>query len=256
MNSSPIIHDVLESHELYGWPDRGRVLFSCEHASNRLPEFAEPEPADLPWMQTHWAYDIGVADLVRELVRRTESMAVLSRFSRLLCDANRDPNDPAAILPRVEQHVLGFNEFMAVQERSERIERYHKPYHDAIDELIQRRLPEGGDFLLLSMHSFVPALYGLQRNLDVGVLFNPYESVARRLAGTIKAQGLITALNEPYSGRRGLIYSAARHGLGNQVIYLELEINQALLASRASRREVAGALAEALKGIKLRKSTR
>jgi predicted N-formylglutamate amidohydrolase len=250
------VHEVDEASEVIGWPGHGRLVLSCEHASNRIPAPIRAGKLDKPWLATHWAYDIGAAELVREVVRNTGSVAVLSRFSRLICDANRDPTDPTVIVPRVEQHPLGFNEFISGTERALRIERYHAAFHRKIDELLERRLPQGGDVVLVSVHSFVPALYGLQRELDVGVLFNPYEAVAKRLAHSLASRGLVTALNEPYSGRRGLIYSAERHGLDHQVLYLELEVNQALLSTPPKVYRIARLIGESLAELRLRSDAR
>jgi predicted N-formylglutamate amidohydrolase len=250
------IHELDDASEVFGWPGHGRFVLSCEHASNRLPPPLRAGTTDAPWLATHWAYDIGAAELVREIVRNTGSVAVLARFSRLVCDANRDPSDPTIIVPRVEQHALGFNELLSASERAQRIERYHTAFHRKLDDQLERRIPMGGDVVLVSVHSFVPALYGLQRELDVGVLFNPYEAIARRLARSLEARGLITALNEPYSGRRGLIYSAERHGLGHQVIYLELEVNQALLSTPPKVYQLARLVGASLGELRLRSESR
>ncbi len=250
------VHQVEEAHELYGWPGHGQFVLSCEHASNRLPPPIRPEALDPPWLETHWAYDIGAAELTREIVRNTGSVAVLARFSRLVVDANRDPSDPTAIVPRVEHHRLGFNELLSSAERAQRVERFHTPYHQAVDNMLEQRLPTGGDVALLSVHSFVPALYGLERELHVGVLFNPYEAIARRLARNLESRGLTTALNEPYSGRRGLIYSAERHGLHHQVVYLELEVNQRLLSTPEKIYQLGRTVSEALKELRLRSTSR
>jgi len=250
------VHQIEDASEVLGWPGHGRFVLSCEHASNRLPSPMRPEPQDTPWLATHWAYDIGAAELTREIVRNTGAVGVLSRFSRLVCDANREPSDPTIIVPRVELHSLGFNELLSAHERALRIECYHSAFHKKVDEMLEHRLPHGGDVALVSVHSFVPALYGLQRELDVGVLFNPYEAIATRLAHGLESRGLVTALNEPYSGRRGLIYSAERHGLNHQVIYLELEVNQALLSTPPKVYRIARLIGDALKELRLRTEAR
>ena len=250
------VHDVEEAYELYGWPGHGQFVLSCEHASNRLPLPIRPDALDPPWLQTHWAYDIGAAELTREIVRNTGSVAVLARFSRLVVDANREPSDPSLIVPRVEHHLLGFNELLSSAERAQRVETFHAPFHRAVDNLLEQRIPQGGDVALVSVHSFVPALYGLERELDIGVLFNPYEAIARRIAHNLEARGLSTALNEPYSGRRGLIYSAERHGLNHQVVYVELEVNQRLLSTPAKIYHLGRLIAEALKDLRLRTVSR
>jgi predicted N-formylglutamate amidohydrolase len=69
-------------------------------------------------------------------------------------------------------------------------------------------------------------------------------------------QGFSVRYNRPYSGREGLIYAVARHGSNHRVPYLELEINQRLLADAAGRRRtglrVAAATASFLAGLTAR----
>ena len=55
-----------------------------------------------------------------------------------------------------------------------------------------------------------------------------------------------TEANAPYSGKDGLIYSAARHGNAAGIPYLEIELRQDLIASERSARAIAGRVARAL----------
>lgn len=252
----PHIHEITEACELLGWPGHSPLVLTCEHASNAVPTPCHVSRRDRPWLQTHWAFDIGANELTREIVRDTGSAAALARFSRLFCDANRDPSDPSVIARSVELHALGFNELLSSAERVKRIEAYHVPFHAAVDRLIEQRRPAGGDIAVVSIHSFVPALDGLRRAIDVGVLFNPYEAIARRLAEGLRGRGMTVGLNEPYSGRRGLIYSAERHGLRHQAVYLEIEVNQALLSTPARTYQVARLIASALSELRLRTAER
>ena len=252
MDTSAPPHRIEEAVEVFGWPGRGRLVITCEHASNRIPPPLAAAPEDLPWLASYWGWDIGARDLALRLAEASGSAAVLSRVCRLACDVNRPPEDPTVFVARTEHHVLTFNELMSDEDRAWRIEAWHLPFHDAVDVLVDQRLPAGGDVLLLSVHTFPPALYGLRRLIEVGILFDPYESIAGRLASDLAARGLATALNEPHSGRRGHMYSAARHGLSRQVVFLELEVNQGLLASPERLDRIASLLAEAVASLRLR----
>jgi len=88
--------------------------------------------------------------------------------------------------------------------------------------------------------------------MDVGVLFDPFEAVARRFAERIESEGFRVALNQPYSGRNGLMYSAHRHGIAHGVLHLELEINQALIGTTAGARKMGSCLTRALRSLKVR----
>jgi predicted N-formylglutamate amidohydrolase len=246
------ITERYDSHEVYGFPGQGPFLLTCEHASNRVPAPLRTTASDRDWLQTHWGWDIGARMVTREIVRQTGSTGVFARFSRLVCDPNRAPNTPTLIRCAVEGAVLSFNDNLTIEEVDRRLELYHAPYHAALDRAVSLRQDQPGDMMLLSMHSFTPIFRDERRDMDVGVLFHPYEGVAHRLAREIEAEGLSVALNEPYSARNGLMYAADRHGSAHGAVYLELEVNQRNLRTTAEARKVGRALTRALARLKTR----
>lgn len=78
------------------------VVLTVEHASSRIPpDWPSPSPSDAELLKKHWGIDIGAENLARELAAAisTANLAnrgrqivrgVAARFSRLLCDANRN----------------------------------------------------------------------------------------------------------------------------------------------------------------------
>jgi len=246
------IYERYDSHEVYGFNAPGPLIVTCEHASNRIPAPLRSSASDRHWLGTHWGIDIGARTVCRELIRQTRSIGVMARFSRLLTDANREPTHEHLVRCAVEGEVLSFNSRLTIEEVDRRLERYHAPYHAAVDRVVDRRMKQAGDVLLFSVHSFTPKLGDDVRKMDVGVLFDPFEAVARRLQAEIAVEGLSVALNEPYSGRHGLMYSALRHGAAHDAVYLELEINQALIGNAADARKMGRTLARAIGRLKVR----
>ena len=100
--------------------------------------------------------------------------------------------------------------------------------------------------LRCAIHSFTPVYLGQSRPMEVGVLFDAYHEAAWRLEGALAEAGFATALNAPYSGMDGLIYSARRHGRAHGLVYLELEVRQDLIDTPARAAAVAERLAPAL----------
>lgn len=242
-----------EAYEILGDPEyTGRLLITCEHASNRLPQSLSPTAEDMKWLETHWGWDIGAAELARELVLIKDCLAVLAGFSRLLCDPNRALDDEGLIATQVEGHPLSFNGHLDDEELTWRIEDYWESFHNAVDEAMAARIARGGDVVLLSVHTFTPNMGGVARDMEVGVLFNEHEAVARRLANLLVQQGFLTALNEPYSGQGGLMYSANRHGQIHGVIALEIEVRQDLVDTPQKARMVARRLAPAITKLQVR----
>ncbi len=237
-----VFHDA---YEIAGDPAAGPFLFTCEHATRRLPEW-EAEPADLPFLEDHWGFDVGAADLTRELARLCESGALLSRFSRLVCDPNRAPEEASFVVAEVAGHALSFNLSVDAVERARRRARYFDPYHAAIDSALAERFAAGPPVRLCSIHSFTPVFDGCARPMEVGVLFDDHEPHALRVADALEREGFAVAQNEPYSGFAGLIYAARRHGREHGVVYLELEVRNDLIATAQQVRAIAPRIARAL----------
>lgn len=224
----------------------GPLLISCEHASNRVPAPLRAGPGDRTWLGTHWGWDIGARSFSLELARQLGGSALLARFSRLVCDANRPHDHPDLVRAEIEGHRLRFNRRLDPAERQRRLDRYHHPYHHELDRLAAAAVARDRRCLLLSVHSFTP-VWGVDlRQTEIGVLFDDHEEQARLLARSLRALGFDPSLNEPYSGRAGLIYAAARHGRAYGVLHLELELNQALVPTPRRARRLARRLAPAI----------
>ena len=245
------------AYEIVG--DRGHtrpLVVTCEHASNRLPDEFEASDSDRAWLDTHWGWDPGAGAVTRALIEHKHCVAILSRFSRLICDPNRHVEESDWILPEVKGQAISFNQKLSEKERTRRRARYHEPFHDEIDACLEERLERSGDVLLLSVHSFTPVFGDEVRPMEMGVLFDRFDRVANRFALHLREQGFVTALNEPYSGKDGAIYSAGRHGCRHGVIYLELEIRQDIIASPAQVADVALRLATAIDALQIRSTVR
>lgn len=252
-----IVETLTEACERYGTPQGGPFIITCEHASARVPAPLRTTESDRAWLNSHWGHDIGARTISRELVRLTGSRGVFSRFSRLVCDANRAPEQADFIRTDTEGYPLSFNRAVSPEERARRITTYFEPYHAAVDEEVQRRvLDSAGDVVLLSVHSFTPVWNHRVRPMDVGVLYADHAPVAERLVTELRREGLETASNKPYSGMEGLIYAAARHGQRHRIVYLELEINQSLCCTPARAIKIARRVAAAVGRLRIRSHAR
>ena len=221
-------------------------IVTCEHATNHLPEW-EASAADAAVLRQHWGWDIGAADVARGIAARAGCPAILSRFSRLVADPNRRSDEPSFVVTEVEGRVLDFNRGVDGAERARRYETYARPYHDAIDAVIRRRHAQPGPFWLLSVHSFTPDYRGERRGMEVGVLFDDHDAQALRLEGALRGEGFRTALNEPYSGKAGLIHAAQLHGENHTLVYLEIEVRQDLIDEPKRADAIAARLARAVR---------
>ena len=227
----------------------GRLFLTVEHASRRVPAPLRTSAADRRWLDTHWGWDIGARDLALSLANAEDAGAVLARFSRLVCDANRAPDDATFIRREIEGVALSFNEGLDEAEQQRRIARYHAAFHDTVDANVAAHRARQPDTLLLSLHSFTPIWGDRLRPMDVGVLYDAHDGLAGALCRALSAQGLSTAHNAPYSGKDGLIYSVQRHARAHGLVYLELELNQSFICTPRKAARAAQALHLALRGL-------
>lgn len=217
--SAPALDEAVESLSEVG---EAPVLLTCEHASERLPEGWRWPERDRRLVGTHWAFDLGARALTLELARALRASAVLSRFTRLLVDPNREEGHDDLFRSHAEGEPVLLNQALDEDDKVRRIARYHRPYHDAVDAaLAASQAP-----VLLSIHSFTPNYQGELREVELGVLFNHDEQPALALGQALASRFACVAYNEPWSGRLGLIYAAERHALRHGRVALELEVRQ------------------------------
>lgn len=211
------------------------MVFTCEHASRVVPRGFPRDAATNRLLQMHWGSDIGAGWLARELARLGGDAAILATVSRLVIDINRDVGDPTAFLYDTGDGLVRFNAGLGARKRENRIATYFTPFHNRVDEVIRAARPRW----VISVHSFTREFRGQKREVEAGVLFDRYDEVAMAWVDSLRAEGFMAQPNEPYSGKVGLIYSPARHGIDNGIPYLELEIRQDLIATPALARAVA-----------------
>ena len=233
---------------LVGGDGSSPLVLTCEHASNRVPA-PHAWPDEDAWLaDTHWAHDIGAEAITRALVEQLSAVAVLARFTRLLVDPNRELESTTLFRERADGEPVRLNVLADEDERQARIASLYRPFHGAIDQVLTGRPPG----LMLSIHTFTPHYEGGDlRPMEMGVLFDHDRDEAFRLADAFASQGLVTALNEPYSGLNGLMYSVQSHAARHGWKAIELEIRQDLSSDPDRTAHLATAILEGLLGAQL-----
>jgi predicted N-formylglutamate amidohydrolase len=220
-----------------------RFILTCEHASNVLP--IEADEGDAAFLETHWGYDPGARQIAEAMCEALDGTLVCAEFSRLWVDPNRPIDHETWIRERAEGHTFEFN---VVPDRRERYEAW-QAFHRRVDEVVAECLLAGVAPVLFSVHTFVKDYPGEERPMEMGVLYDSFETAAGELIERLRRAGHVVASNEPYSGFDGLVYSVARHGAAHQIPYLEVEVRQDLVREDAAARAIGGELAEAWRAV-------
>lgn len=227
----------------------GLVLIA-DHAGRELPD--EYGDLGLPASEfdRHIAYDIGVEAVTRELAMLLGVPAVMARYSRLLIDPNRGEDDPTLIRQLYDGTVVPANYPMSEEERERRLERYFRPYHDAVGSMIASvATASGAAPLIFSVHSFTPMLQGRARPWHAGILWDLDDRVARPLIEMLASEpGMVIGDNDPYDGAlRG--DTMFRHAIVNGYAHALLEIRQDLITDEEGAAEWARRVAPILERI-------
>ena len=200
----------------------GRVLVIVDHASNQVPEEIELG-IDRKLLANHIAWDIGAEALEEALGYPVFAATV----SRLVVDMNRDRDDPA-LVPEISDlvEIPGNRDC----DRGAR-EGLWRAYHDAFANIISHNRPK----LLVSLHSFTPKLAARPdeaRPWEIGILYNDDDRAARVMIPLLEARRIVVGDQLPYSGKI-LNATMNRHGEGNGIPYLGIEVRQDLIGDAA-----------------------
>ena len=233
--------------EIEGKHRDGRWIITCDHATNRVPDWVNGGDLGLPKadMQRHIAYDIGAAGVTRHLAEALNSPALLSDFSRLVIDANRGEDDPTLIMQLYDGTIIPANRHITEAEREQRLDQLHRPYHTAYSSLIAER----HEPIICAVHSFTPQLRGRgTRPWEIGVLYASDARLAMPFMKACKEQGWCVGDNEPYLGHLpgdSVDQHALRDGRPNVLI----ELRHDLIEDEAGQADWANKLAPILDNV-------
>ena len=206
-------------------------LLLGDHAGNRIPRGL----ADLGLSETertrHIAWDIGIAALGAALSERLDATYIHQTYSRLVIDCNRRPGAPDSIPPVSDGTAIAANAALDQAGATARAQAIQAPYQAAIGSEIERRLAAQQDTILISLHSFTPAMRGIDRPWQVGILHDAGDSRFARamLAFFDQYPSLNPGDNQPYSMDM-IDYTIPLHAYGRRLPYAEIEIRQDLLS--------------------------
>lgn len=205
---------------------RFQLLFTCEHASNRIPGGlwrAMDRAGDA--LQTHRGYDVGTGELGRFLATTFSAPLFPGKWSRLLIELNRSPH-----------HYRLWSEFsraLPAATKARLLKDYYHRHRLTVETAIRRHQSSGRPVLHLGLHSFTPVLAGTTRRADIGLLYDPHRRAERDFCDRWKRllenhdSDLVVRRNYPYRGvADGLTTHLRKQFNERRYLGIELEVNQ------------------------------
>lgn len=214
--------------------NRPAVVVTCEHATCFVPEqFKQLFAGHDQVLRSHSGWDPGTLDLGKAISSHFGFPLFATEVSRLLVEVNRS-----------DWHGQLFSAFSATLDDETKLNVLNQYYHchrNAVESWITSQAETAQRVLHLSLHSFTPILHGVERNSDVGLLYDPRRPSERALCNQWKQsfQRVIPAWrvrkNYPYLGRSDGFTTYLRTRFSDaQYCGIELEINQKWILNQSS----------------------
>lgn len=211
---------------------RAPLLFTCDHASWAVPESLDSLGLKATDLQRHIGWDRGAAEATVRLAKRFDAPAILTRYSRLVIDCNRVPHTADSIPETSDGTTIPGNQGLSQAEAERREDALFRPYHAAINELLQKIHGAGATPIYIAMHTFTPRMNGFRRPWHFGVLWDRDSALAQQLLAALRRNpGIVVGDNEPYSARGKFDFSRMHHASTAGLPYALVEIREDLLAS-------------------------
>jgi predicted N-formylglutamate amidohydrolase len=197
----------------------------CDHASNFVPRQYGTLGLDAAALTRHIAWDPGALPVAERMAQKLDATLVQSCVSRLVIDCNRAFDAPDLIATLSETTEIPGNRNLSSDELARRIALAHRPFHDAIDEVVRARLSDDRPTWLASVHSFTPVYRGVPRPWQIGIIHDDDIRLSAPLIAALSAAGdIAVGDNQPYSPADRVYYTLERHARSRGLPCVMIEI--------------------------------
>lgn len=207
------------------------LILLGEHAGFALPNDTNRLEVSPSVFQSdfNFAGDHGTRRILFQLAHKTGATTLLGRYSRLLVDLNREVDHPQLIWSNHHNINIPYNQNITSDEKSRRLDNYYSPFHNRVSSHIKRLIELGQKPVLLTIHSYTPAVATGQTNTailpDVGLLFYKESQILKRFENAYSESQWSCERNSPYNIQLLQTGSLIMHQKAFDLDGLALEIN-------------------------------
>jgi predicted N-formylglutamate amidohydrolase len=225
------------------------IVFISDHAGLAIPRRLGTLGLNEAALNRHIGWDIGILGVTARLADLLGAAYIYQPYSRLVIDCNRKVGSAQSIMTRSDGTDVPGNCGLSDAERAARAFEIMRPYHDAIDRLLDQRRAESIPTMVFSMHSCTPRLASdtRLRPWHVGVVAHDDWRLGAPLIELLQSEPeLCVGRNEPYKVDMEMDYTVPVHCEGRGLPYVEVEIRQDLIGEETGQREWADRLSRIL----------
>ncbi|HYG40905.1 MAG TPA: N-formylglutamate amidohydrolase [Cytophagales bacterium] len=209
-----------------------KFIISCEHGGNKIPQEYNPlfkNAEDV--LATHRGWDVGILPVAQEIAEILNLDITYSTTSRLLVELNRSIGKPDLF--------SSYTHSLSLAEKERILNEYYFPYRNKIEMEIRKSINSGSKVIHLSFHSFTPVLNGIERQADMGLLFDPEREMEAKFCEQWKETLQVAnrdynvMFNYPYLGTDDGFTTYLRTQFPKDMYGgIELEVNQKFLTDQ------------------------
>ena len=216
------------------------IVLACEHASSFIPKSLAGLGLTDAAAVSHAAWDPGALALSQKISQLLDARLVAARVSRLVYDCNRPPGSPDAMPEKSELIDVPGNVGLSSEVREARAAEFYHPFH----ELVANTIITTGAIAFVTIHSFTPVFFGVDRAVELGLLHGEDERLAVRMLELSKCvTRLDTRLNEPYGPNDGVTHTLEKHAATAALLNVMIEVRNDLLENQEDIARIAQELA-------------
>jgi predicted N-formylglutamate amidohydrolase len=203
-----------------------KIIVTCEHAGKYIPNayshlFEEKEEL----LNSHRGWDIGALEIGKYAARMLQAPFFFQKVSRLLIETNRSLNN--------SELFSEYTPSLSMDEKQHLINTYYQPYRNEVEKEITLAIEKKMSVVHISVHSFTPVLNGIERSVDLGILFDEQRENEQQFSVDWKDRlatelpELLVMLNVPYNGADdGFTTYLRTKYTADKYLGIELEVNQ------------------------------
>ncbi|MGH6760923.1 MAG: N-formylglutamate amidohydrolase [Phyllobacterium sp.] len=231
--TNELLHpDEPEPLEVFNPDGASEFVIICEHAGRLIPRSLGTLGLSEEDRKRHIAWDIGARDIAVALSGLLDAPLFMQRYSRLVCDCNRQP-DVASFAPDLSEWTeIPGNRDLSVKEIELRRAEIFDPFHDGVAKALDTRETQNRRTFLVTIHSFTPTFKGVSRPWEIGVLFNRDRHFSPAIVEYLQqTTDYCVGVNEPYAVSDNTDYAIPVHGEQRNIPCVEFEIRNDLTES-------------------------
>lgn len=227
MKSAPLANQLLTEDdpvpvELINRHSQSALLLLCEHAGNHVPASLGRLGLSQDQLDSHIGWDIGAAELARQIADQLQAPLILQHYSRLVIDCNR-PTDSEQSIPALSGGVqIPVNQTITADEKLARQTEIFYP----LDQALATELAGDKRKAVFSIHSFTKELQGEQRPWNAGFLSRTDQATATQLCEYVagNTSDLNLAVNQPYQIEDDSDWFIPRYAERKQLAHCLIEV--------------------------------